>query len=106
MFEIYIPKWRVPEPIPEVIKVSLYFPPHLPELKNILTSEMTKSNPNLCKLPILSQIKWYSDHTKTVRYNPIGLPDTWEIGSPYIPVSILPQNHIEILVIQIQWTEK
>ncbi len=30
----------------------------------------------------------HSKHTKTVRYSPIGEPDQWEIGEPYVPFTL------------------
>lgn len=102
LFELYIPEWRVPKPRPDVIKVSLFLPP-LPEPKQAITPKLVASNSDLCKLPILSHIKFHSKHSMTVRYDPIGYPDIWEIGSPYIPYSLLQDSNVEIILICVQW---
>ena len=43
------------------------------------------------------------DHTQTVRFDPVGEPENWEIGSPYIPETILPDAAITELIIEIEW---
>ena len=101
-FSLYIPKWRVPEPVPVKIIVDLFFSP-LPEQKNIIVPKIAVSNPNLCRLPIISHLKQHSYHTETIRYDPIGDSDIWEIGSPYIPCSLLPNSDVETILICVQW---
>jgi hypothetical protein len=102
LFELYIPRWRVHEPIPAAIKVSLFLPP-LPEPNKAVTPKLAVSNSDLCKLPILSHVKWHSNHSNTVRYDPIGDSDIWEIGSPYIPYSLLQDSDVETILICVQW---
>jgi hypothetical protein len=104
LFELYIPKWRVPDPAPATIKVTLFFPSHMPpEPWSALAPEVAGVEPDLRTLPIVSHVKFHSDHGKTIQYEPIGRPDTWEIGSPYIPSSLLPDGHVESGLICVQW---
>ncbi len=58
-FEFYIPKWRVPYPIPQFLKVTLYFPPVLPLITRQITPQMVELNPGLRKEPILTELRWF-----------------------------------------------
>lgn len=64
-FKLYIPQWRVPNPIPSTIKISLFTSP-LPESKQAVTPALTASNPNLRMLPIVSHVNFCSEHSKTL----------------------------------------
>jgi len=101
-FTFYIPQWRVPDPAPSAIKISLFSAP-LPESKPTITPELTVGNPKLRNLPIVSFVKLYSEHSKTVRYDPAGDQSTWEIGSPYIPSSLLKDTNADTVLICVQW---
>jgi hypothetical protein len=100
-FELYIPKWRVPKIVPQKIKVTIYFPPYLPSVSR-LTRDFAKKDPDLCTTPITSKIQHHSDHKKTIRYNPSEQNDP-EIGSPYFPIQLLPQEPVDNMVICVQW---
>ena len=100
-FELYIPKWRIPKIVPQKIKVSIYFPPYLPNVSK-LTPDFALKEPDLCTMPIISKVHHHSDHTKTIRYDPSEQNDP-EIGSPYIPFQLLPQKRVDNIVICVQW---
>ena len=101
-FELYIPKWRVPNPVPQRIKVDLYYPPNLPNVYH-LSCELALTDPDLCKLPIIAEVCHHSGLTQTVRFDPIDQKEP-ELGSPYIPFQLIPDGHIERIVICVQWS--
>jgi hypothetical protein len=100
-FELYIPKWRVPKNVPHNIKVTIYFPPYLNDVPK-LTPDLAMKEPDLCTLPIISKVHHHSNHNKTIRYDPIDQNDA-EIGSPYIPFQLLPNETVDNLLICVQW---
>jgi hypothetical protein len=54
--------------------------------------------------PINVVIGRCTDHTQTVRYTPVGDDSkNWEIGEPYIPMSILPTPIPDLLRIEVSW---
>lgn len=88
-FSIYIPKWRVPTPWPSRIFVSVtsrrvgeYDAPNL-SIKSV------REAPVRALEPIVVSATRYSNHTKTIRFNPDGDNSRWETGSLYIPISLL-----------------
>jgi len=102
-FELYIPKWRVPEPVPKRIKVKIYLPNEVVEYKQkYLVREINRS-PDLRMNKIYADVTYLREHTQTVRYDPIGDDKNWEIGSPYIPKSILPVEFPSTLQIIVEW---
>ncbi|MCY7363237.1 MAG: hypothetical protein LH629_14405 [Ignavibacteria bacterium] len=101
-FELYIPKWRIPDNPPDQIKCYFDFSNNLSIGKRLSKSEAIK-DPELKKLPIISKIIKHSDKTKTIRFDPDGNKDEWEIGSPYIPISIIPNGDTESAIIKVEW---
>src|SRR5579884_3935787 len=81
-FELYIPQWRVREPIPNVVYVDIEAA-H-PAEGSVSPPERPPS-PGASRSTIVALVDKVREHTKTVRYRPRGLPDDWEIGEPYIP---------------------
>ena len=47
-------------------------------------------------------VKPFKDHTKTVRYAPLGEEKDWQIGEPYIPKSLIPPDS-HFLIIEVKW---
>jgi hypothetical protein len=128
-FELYIPKWRVPEPTPHLITVKIAdaskFDPEQElspgkqcELSSAgLTSDQIREINSLLPVtwtnkpdrdsPIIAVVAFDRVHTETVRYSPIGaLPEDWEIGQPYIPISVLPADYPRRLILQVTWKYK
>lgn len=105
LFELYIPKWRIPDPAPESILIRIFLANDNIETKDQYTPDEIKQDPKLRNQSIYSELKRISEHTKTIRFDPIGdpNPNNLEIGSPYIPKSILPSEHIEKLYIVVEW---
>jgi hypothetical protein len=100
-FRLYIHKWRVPEPCPEIIYVKIE-PSQLQEKPNFLTIDEVLDDPSLRANPIVALIHAFKPHTVTLRYHPIGDHNEWEIGEPYIPYD-LTHNQSEYLKITIEW---
>ena len=79
----YIFKWRVPIPTPKDILIKIYFP--LEEKIHIVayTQKDVESNPELRRKNIYSKVfrNQSEEHTDTVRFDPDGENENWEIGS-------------------------
>ena len=103
-FELYIPKWRVPEPCPKKIFVEVYNEIERHKSYKPSTPLTVEKNPNELAQPILAVVEWVADLSKTAHYKPIGnLKDKWEIGEPYIPFSLLPKQSSDPLLIEVRW---
>jgi hypothetical protein len=87
-FKLYIPKWRVPEPWPRTIAINLSPRREMVEDSPNLSREVVEQDPTVRAEPIVATVRRVSDHTETTRYDPVGDPREWEIGSPYIPHSL------------------
>jgi len=105
LFELYIPKWRVPRPWPKRIIVSVSIP-------DCSTDEASKSSPRSANGPegiaaleqsIVATVEMVREHTKTVRFAPRGNPEDWEIGEPYIPFALLPDSSWQRVQIGVRW---
>jgi hypothetical protein len=105
IFELYIPKWRIPDPAPERILIRIFLTDDNIETKDQYTPDEIKQDPELRNQPIYSELTRISEHTKTIRFDPIGNPNpnNREIGSPYIPKSILYREDIKRLYIVVEW---
>jgi len=102
-FTLYIPKWRIPEPIPKRIRIKIYPPNEEINDKKTLTEDSTYLNPQLRLSKIYSEVQKVREHTQTIRFDPLGEPKKWEIGSPYIPKAVLENNIYEKLTIVVEW---
>lgn len=98
-YKLYIPKSRVPDPPPCRLKVELY--PEGTEQPEIYSANFAKDADN--SSPIICVIEKYEKVGHTARYRPTGNPDTWEIGEPYIPYSLLGKPVPERLIIKVTW---
>ena len=102
-FELYIPKWRVPDVVSDRIKITVLLEKEVSETRRVITRVQIRAQPHLRNNNIYARVKYIRDYTKTVRYDPIGLANNWEIGCPYIPKSILPDDFPKALQIVVQW---
>lgn len=88
-FSLYIPKWRVPSPWPNQIRVSIApIEDDAGISASHISQERQSGSPSVVRTRIDAIVEKKSFHTKTVRYDPVGIPHDWEIGSPYIPHSL------------------
>ena len=81
VFELYIPKRRIPKPWPYSILVSVE-----PYQEGMILPHFSGDTSQ----PIDTIVYWCSDHTKTAHYYPAGEEDALEIGEPYIPYDLIP----------------
>lgn len=94
-FHLYIPKWRVPDPWPKSVRVLISRPSD---------SAAYRSGPSIePENPISVIVERVADHTQTVRFAPIGDPQEWQIGEPYIPFSLLPDPSVRRLRVDVEW---
>ena len=103
--EIYIPKWRAPEPHPLGISVEIFeladdrCPIVVP-----LGKKEVEANQRLRLVPITAEVTFTEVKELTVRYDPVLVGnDAREIGSPYIPKTLLDDPPQTQLVIVINW---
>lgn len=101
-FSLYIPKWRVPEPWPERIRVTLYEGHVDPGTRSLLTRTLTTAE--VLKLPIVCHLRSFREHTRTVRYRPVGDPCAWQIGEPYVPAPLTFGGAAK-LTMTVEWLE-
>lgn len=87
-FSLYIPKWRVPQPWPSRIWIGVT-PRRFEcdELPN-LSRENADSDSSLTHEPLIATVAKYSEHSRTIRYRPLGDDRLWEIGEPYVPLPL------------------
>ncbi|TVR59816.1 MAG: hypothetical protein EA426_06375 [Spirochaetaceae bacterium] len=52
--------------------------------------------------PIEEIVERESDHTKTVRYAPVGDPKSWYTGEPYISFSLIPSGS-SYIGLRVKW---
>jgi hypothetical protein len=98
LFELYIPDWRVPEPIPERIRVNVC----LNGKATGIIEEDVVANPDLRNRNIMAEARFREEKTKTHRYDAIGEPNQTEIGNPFIPFSLLPSRP-ERVWLYVEW---
>jgi hypothetical protein len=53
--------------------------------------------------PIAAIVRRVSDQSETVRFAPLGAPEDWQIGEPYIPHQLLPNDSTQTLRLDIEW---
>lgn len=98
-FSIYIPKWRVPRPWPS----RIYFCVTSRRSDDFegpnLSPDLIQEDGALSQEPIVATARRYRNHTRTVRFRPLGDPATWEIGEPYIPYSLLEEGVVRVRLI-------
>ena len=104
--EIYIPKWRVPVPCPQRIFVQIFEPEdsHSPTM-TLHNKKEVKVRPELRLDPITAEVT-FTEVMKNfvVRYDPVLVDnEAREIGSPYIPKTLLYDPPQPRLIIVINW---
>jgi len=109
-FNIYVPKWRVPEPWPRRIHVKLSDAGCRPD-----GPARVEPPPVIYELSQEEQINWMRKqqievdlqlerhHQDTVRYKLTGLPDTWHVGTCYIPQKLLTSSPPRQIRLTINW---
>lgn len=102
IFSLYIPKWRVPKPWPERIYVDIKPVGRPKSIRQHYTRKEIERNKELKKKPIISLVRSFEEHTKTLRYQPLGDKSEWEIGEPYIPYE-LTHERAEYLKLTAKW---
>ncbi len=101
--EIYIYKWRVPDPYPSRISVEIFNRAEYSQSIYPLDRKDVNANPQLCYNPITAEVTFLEDHTRTAKYNPVLGKGKREIGNPYIPYTLLSDPPPKRLVIVIKW---
>jgi len=102
-FELYIPKWRIPDPTPSSIHIQISSDQKAFSSFKTYSRKEVEADPTIQGNQIHAIIKFFREHTKTYRYDPIGNSTEWEIGSPYISKSILDNNPATYLYLRIEW---
>lgn len=104
--EIYIPKWRVPVPCPQRIFVQIFEPEdsHCPPM-TLHNKKEVDANQRLRVEPIVAEVNFKEkNHKLVVRYDPVlEGNNAREIGSPYIPKTLLDDPPQPRLIIVINW---
>ena len=103
-FSLYIPKWRVPKPWPKKIYVDIEPAVSLGKRRKRHTRADAQRNKELNRKPITAMIRSLQEHTKTLRYQPLGHGDDWDIGEPYIPYE-LTHDSSEYLQLTVNWVK-
>lgn len=101
--EIYIYKWRVPEPYPSRISVEIFNRAEYSQSIYPLDRKEVNANPQLCYNPITAEVAFLENHTRTAKYDPVLGKGKREIGNPYIPYTLLSDPPPTRLVIVIKW---
>ena len=99
-FNLYIPKWRIPNPWPK--KTIVHIDETLEELDRH-ASQTALNGAAPIEGPINAIISNVVLHTQTVRFDPQGEKADWEIGATYIPSCLLPDPPPLRLLIQVNW---
>ncbi|MCM3006319.1 hypothetical protein [Priestia koreensis] len=96
---LYIQKWRVPDPVPATLDVSIRFREEFLS-ENMNTATIFKKFPDLKNESIVQNVHRVSDHTNTVRFDTSG--NDRPITSIYIPKEMIGektnQNMIQIII--------
>lgn len=98
--KLYIPKWRVPEPIPTIVSVSV--DTHNGFEENRISERDILRNPQKKRLPIVVLGERVSDHQYTIRFDTNNYNN--QINSLYVPYTFLEENlDIKKVMIKVQW---
>jgi len=101
-FTLYIPKWRIPTPWPKQIVVAVSTVPL--DIHEIPIPSRGEEAERLdSRLPIITTAELEYRCKHSVRYRPVGDPKTWEIGTPYIPNSLLPIEIPRRVQLEVRW---
>ncbi|MGE4056246.1 MAG: hypothetical protein AB7F99_15740 [Vicinamibacterales bacterium] len=95
-FQLYIPQGRVPKPWPRQLHVTIA----VPEAGG---AETRSPGQESLEKPIACIVEKVAEHTETVHYRPLGDQESWELGEPYIPFGLLPDEVPSRLLVQVVW---
>lgn len=101
--QIYLPKWRVPDPYPSHISVEIFERAEYPQSIYPIEQKEAIANPQLLHNPITAEVTYLEDHTLTAKYDPVLDKGKREIGNPYIPYTLLSDPPPTRLVIVVNW---
>ena len=101
--EIYIPRWRVPDPYPSHISVEIFEWAEYLQSINYLYQEELLANPELSHNSIVTRVTFNKDCSLTAKYKTDLNNDVREIGDPFIPKTLLSTLPPKRLVIVINW---
>lgn len=87
-FKFYIPQAVLPQEHPQRIRVRVETDPR--------QAASFKAN-------LKAVVELGEEHSETVQYAPVGDPDTWQIGRPYIPKTALTEPWPVRLHIAVSW---
>lgn len=87
-FRFYVPKEHVPTPAPHVIRVGI----------NWDEKCHTHGEGNIEVV-----VEFAKEHSETIRYRPVGNPEQWMVGEPYVPKTALPNPRPQRLLITVSW---
>ncbi len=99
-FKLYIPKWRVPDPWPKRINVSIG--KHGARKATKLLKEIAEGHPESREQPIVANLQKFRKQTQTIRYRPDGDESEWEMGEPYIPAAMT-MGESDRLTLEVRW---
>lgn len=103
-FSLYIPKWRVPRPMPVHIWGTVT--PHFRSLSESLTpSQVTNDpefRPNTPPIDVIVEKHQVHSMNKTV-YRQLGEEEHWEVGTLYVPTP-LTSNNSKMLRLVVYWS--
>ena len=85
-FKLYIPRAALPDPPPPRIRVWV-----------------EKDSRRATNANTKAVVELKEKHSNTIRYAPVGDPKEWQIGEPYIPVTVLDRPWPERLHIAVSW---
>jgi hypothetical protein len=99
-FKIYVPKWRVPEPWPRRVTVSI-------DAVDIrrgtpLSKRDSRQQPSLRWHPVQVVMVIDEYHERSIRYAQEGDEDSWEVSHTYIPYA-LTEGQSEKIVLTVSW---
>ena len=101
--EIYINKWRVPNPCPSYVSVEIFDLPGYPQSINYLYQEELLANPELFSDPVVARITYNEKCSVTFMYKSDLNDDVRETGDIFIPQKYLNMLHPKRLIIVINW---
>jgi len=102
-FQVYINKWRVPDPCPSHISVEIFELDEGPRSINYLYQEELLANPELFSDPIVARITYNEKRSVTFMYKSDLNDDVREAGDIFIPKKYLNMLHPKRLIIVINW---
>ena len=104
--QIYINKWRVPNPYPSRISVEIIKLDERNRFVNYLYPEELYVNPELFRNPIITRITYNEKRSVTFKYKTDLNKDVRETGDIFIPQKLLSLSPPKRLIIVINWEKE